>query len=119
MTFARSSVERLSLNRLGTLDKSSGCGCHSTEQDHPIDYGAFMKMLKPCLAEFLGTFFLCFAGIAAILSNTNVVGSGAGIVGIALAHGLALSVAVNAFGGISGAHFNPAVSVSMLITGRI
>jgi MIP family channel proteins len=78
-----------------------------------------MKTFKPCLAEFLGTFFLCFAGIAAILSNTNVVGSGAGIVGIALAHGLALSVAVNAFGGISGAHFNPAVSVSMLLTGRI
>lgn len=78
-----------------------------------------MKMFKPCLAEFLGTFFLCFAGIAAILSNTNAVGSGAGIVGIALAHGLALSVAVNAFGGISGAHFNPAVSVAMLVTGRI
>jgi aquaporin Z len=78
-----------------------------------------MKMLKPCLAEFLGTFFLCFAGIAAILSSTRVVGSGAGIVGIALAHGLALSVAVNAFGGISGAHFNPAVSIGMLITGRI
>src|SRR5436309_4868058 len=78
-----------------------------------------MKMMKPCLAEFLGTFYLCFAGIAAILSSTNVVGSGAGIVGIALAHGLALSVAVSVFGGISGAHFNPAVSVSMLATGRI
>lgn len=78
-----------------------------------------MKMLKPCLAEFLGTFFLCFAGIAAILSNTREIGSGVGIVGIALAHGLALSVAVNVFGGISGAHFNPAVSVGMLATGRI
>jgi aquaporin Z len=78
-----------------------------------------MKMFRPCLAEFLGTFFLCFAGIAAILSDTKAVGSGAGIVGIALAHGLALSVAVNAFGGISGAHFNPAVSVGMLATGRI
>jgi MIP family channel proteins len=78
-----------------------------------------MKMMKPCLAELLGTFFLCFAGIAAILSNTKVIGSGAGLVGIALAHGLALSVAVNAFGGISGAHFNPAVSIGMLVTGRI
>src|SRR6476659_5877433 len=78
-----------------------------------------MKMFKPCLAEFLGTFFLCFAGIAAILSNTNAVGSGAGIVGIALAHGLGLSVAVNAFGGVSGAHFNPAVSIAMLVTRRI
>jgi MIP family channel proteins len=75
--------------------------------------------IQPLLAEFLGTFFLCFAGIAAILSATPAVGSGAGIVGIALAHGLALSIAVNAFGGISGAHFNPAVSVGFFVTGRL
>ena len=75
--------------------------------------------IQPLLAEFLGTFFLCFAGIAAILSATPVVGSGAGIVGIALAHGLALSVAVNAFGGISGAHFNPAVSLGFFVVGRL
>ena len=78
-----------------------------------------MTHFRSCLAEFLGTFFLCFAGIAAILSTTPAVGSGAGIVGIALAHGLALSVAVNAFGGISGAHFNPAVTSGFLVTGRI
>ena len=75
--------------------------------------------IQPLLAEFLGTFYLCFAGIAAILSATGAVGSGAGIVGIALAHGLALSIAVNAFGGISGAHFNPAVSVGFLVAGRL
>lgn len=78
-----------------------------------------MKMFRPCLAEFLGTFFLCFAGIAAILSNTLMGADGGGIVAIALAHGLALSVAVAVFGGISGAHFNPAVTCGMLATGRI
>jgi MIP family channel proteins len=78
-----------------------------------------MATLRAPLAEFIGTFFLCFAGIAAILSNTSIVGGNLGIVGIALAHGLALSVAVNAFGGVSGAHFNPAVTVGMLSTGRI
>ncbi|HEY3045802.1 MAG TPA: MIP/aquaporin family protein [Vicinamibacterales bacterium] len=78
-----------------------------------------MKIQQALVAEFLGTFFLCFAGIAAILSATPAVGSGAGLVGIALAHGLALSVAVNAFGGISGAHFNPAVSTGFLVTGRL
>ena len=75
--------------------------------------------IQPLLAEFLGTFFFCFAGIAAIVSAAPAVGSGAGIVGIALAHGLALSVAANAFGGISGAHFNPAVSVGFFVTGRL
>ncbi len=78
-----------------------------------------MKTFRPCLAEFLGTFYLCFAGISAILSNTPAVGGMSGLLGIALAHGLALSVAVNVFGGISGAHFNPAVTAGFLVTGRI
>src|SRR2546423_14996635 len=78
-----------------------------------------MKTLRPCLAEFLGTFYLCFAGISAILSNTPAVGGAPGLLGIALAHGLALSIAVNAFGGESGAHFNPAVTSGFLVTGRI
>ena len=75
--------------------------------------------IQPLVAEFIGTFYLCFAGIAAILSSTPAVGSGAGIVGIALAHGLALSIAVSAFGGISGAHFNPAVTMGFFVTGRL
>jgi aquaporin Z len=78
-----------------------------------------MKPLKPCLAEAIGTFYLCFAGIAAIVSTAPPISSGAGLVGIALAHGLAVSVAVSVFGGISGAHFNPAVTCGMLVTGRI
>jgi len=78
-----------------------------------------MISFKPCLAEFLGTFFLCFAGIAAILSDAPPISSGAGLVGVALAHGLALSVAVSVFGGISGAHFNPAVTIGRLATGRV
>ena len=78
-----------------------------------------MKMFRPCLAEFLGTFYLCFAGIAAILSNTQTVGGMSGLLGIALAHGIALSIAVNVFGGESGAHFNPAVTSGFLVTGRI
>jgi aquaporin TIP len=78
-----------------------------------------MKTFRPCVAEFLGTFYLCFAGISAILSNTTEVGGMSGLLGIALAHGLALSIAVNVFGGESGAHFNPAVTAGFLVTGRI
>ena len=78
-----------------------------------------MTNFRSCLAEFIGTFYLCFAGISAILCTTPAVGVSMGLVGIALAHGLALSIAVNAFGGISGAHFNPAVTSGFLVTGCI
>jgi MIP family channel proteins len=78
-----------------------------------------MKTLRPCVAEFLGTFYLCFPGIAAILATAKGVEPGAALIAIALAHGLGLAIAVNNFGGISGAHVNPAVTCGFLVTGRI
>jgi len=64
------------------------------------------------LAEFLGVFFLCLFGIGAIINN-------AGLVGVALAHGIAIFVVVCAFAHISGAHFNPAITVAMAASKRI
>ena len=78
-----------------------------------------MQTFSKLLAEAIGTFFLCFAGIATILSTQPPINSGAGLIGIALAHGLALSIAVNCFGGISGALVNPALTIGFLVTGRL
>jgi MIP family channel proteins len=78
-----------------------------------------MQEPRKFLAEMIGTFFLCFSGISAILCTVPPISSGAGILGIAFAHGLALSIAVSIFGGISGAHVNPAVTLALFVTGRI
>ena len=78
-----------------------------------------MGNVRKLVAEAIGTFFLCFAGIAAILSTQPPINSGAGLVGVALAHGLALSIAVAVFGGISGALVNPALTIGFLVTGRL
>ncbi|MFC6206301.1 MIP/aquaporin family protein [Levilactobacillus tongjiangensis] len=64
-------------------------------------------------AEFFGTFMLVFLGTGAV---TVAAGS---TLTIGLAFGLAITVSAYAFGGISGGHFNPAVTTAMLINRRI
>jgi len=74
-----------------------------------------MNEMKKYLAELLGTFVLVFCGTASAV----VAGSSIGFLGIALAFGLSVLVMVYAIGPISGCHINPAITVAMLLNGKI
>ena len=69
----------------------------------------------PCLAEFFGTFTLCFIGAGSIIINQI---EPIGLLGIAAAHGLALAIAVTATMNVSGGHINPAISLGLLLIGK-
>src|SRR5689334_17092452 len=75
-------------------------------------YGEKMFNLKVFLVEFIGTFALVFVGASAGIT-------GAGLVAIALAHGLTLAVFAYAYGHISGTHVNPAVTFGLALNGTI
>ncbi len=65
-------------------------------------------------AEFVGTFALIFAGMGSIVFiQSNL------LVGVALATGLTIAIMASAVGHISGAHFNPAVTLAFVLTRRI
>jgi aquaporin NIP len=65
-------------------------------------------------AELVGTFALVFVGCGAIMVDAE--GASLGQVGISLAFGLVIAVMIAAVGPVSGAHFNPAVTVAFWLT---
>ncbi|UTS90019.1 aquaporin Z [Rhizobium anhuiense] len=75
-------------------------------------------MQKSLVAEFLGTFWLVFGGCGSAVLAAAFPELGIGFVGVAFAFGLTVLTMAYAVGGISGGHFNPAVSLGLTVAGR-
>ncbi|MBV2141929.1 aquaporin Z [Falsochrobactrum sp. TDYN1] len=76
-------------------------------------------MLNKLSAEFFGTFWLVFGGCGSAVLAAAFPELGIGFLGVALAFGLTVLTMAYAVGGISGGHFNPAVSLGLMLGGRL
>lgn len=103
-------LERLALMFGGEGGKGAVC------------YASAVENYKKYLAELLGTFALVFIGAGSVCANYYLVKSGSpgfGLLGIAIAFGFVVVAVAYSLGYISGAHINPAVTISMVTTRRM
>jgi aquaporin Z len=77
-----------------------------------------MSLTKRLGAEFFGTFWLVLGGCGSAVFAATFPAVGIGLLGVSLAFGLTVLTMVYAVGGISGGHFNPAVSIGLWAGGR-
>lgn len=74
--------------------------------------------MRPLAAEFIGTFWLVLGGCGSAVLAAAFPDVGIGLLGVSLAFGLTVLTMAYAVGGVSGGHFNPAVTLGLVVAGR-
>ena len=74
-----------------------------------------ISITKKCVAELIGTMVLVLMGCGSAVIASFYIGN----LGVAFAFGLAVLAMVYTIGSISGCHINPAISISMLVAGKL
>ncbi|MEO0819245.1 MAG: aquaporin Z [Pseudomonadota bacterium] len=75
-------------------------------------------MMRKLVAEAFGTFWLVLGGCGSAVLAAAFPEVGIGLLGVSFAFGLTVLTMAYAVGGISGGHFNPAVSLGLAVAGR-
>ena len=78
-----------------------------------------MESVKKYIAEFIGTFVLVFFGCGTAVVAKCSTDNYAGYILTALAFGLVIVAMAYSVGNVSGCHINPAVSIAMLVSGKL
>ncbi|PRQ25057.1 putative major intrinsic protein [Rosa chinensis] len=109
-------AENLATNGSHVLNVENDKPCSNTNQESSSSFFCVPFMQK-VIAEVLGTYFMILTGCGSVVVNLNTENT-VSFPGIAIVWGLVVMVLIYSVGHISGAHFNPAVTIAFATTKR-
>ncbi|CAH8302511.1 unnamed protein product [Eruca vesicaria subsp. sativa] len=112
-----SHVEEIEEEEISNIEKGKGKDCHRGIETVICSSPSIVCLTQKLIAEMIGTYFLIFAGCGVVVVNV-LYGGTVTFPGICVTWGLIVMVMIYSTGHISGAHFNPAVTLTFAVFRR-